>query len=196
MRNALLNLSVVLMLAACSTTSQLDHWQAEGFSRNDIDNVLIVGATNNRANRFIFESELERRMSKGGLTSVKSLDVLGDGMPHREAVEAYVAKNKIDYVVATRIDSVDVETTHVPPSAVTYYTGPYYPTYGDFYGSSVTLVREAYDETRSTVLLVTSIFDAKTGSPVWVGRSSTFEPGSIGVLAGEIARSTWVNIAR
>jgi hypothetical protein len=45
------------------------------------------------------------------------------------------------------------------------------------------------------LILVTTIFDAKSGDPVWVGRSATFEPGSIGVLAGEIARITWTNIA-
>jgi hypothetical protein len=195
LRNALFILSVVL-LSACSTTTQLDHWQDEAFSRNDIDNVLIIGATSNRGNRFIFESELEKRMNDGGLTSVKSIDVLGGSVPDREAVEAYIARNDIDYVIATRLENVDVETTHVPPSAVTYYTGPYYPSYGDFYGNSVTLVREAYSETRSTVILVTSIFDAESGNPVWVGRSSTFEPGSVGVLAGEIARSTWLSISR
>jgi len=196
MHNALLTLSFVL-LTACSTTKQMDHWQAENFGRSDFDNVLIICVTNNRGNRFIFESELERRMTEGGLTSFKSLDVLGEKVPDREDVEAYIAQNDIDYVIATRLEDVDTESTHVPPSAVTYYTGPYYPSYGAFYsGSSVTLVREGYTDTRSTLILLTTIFDAENSEPVWVGRSSTFEPGSIGVLAGEIARSTWVNIAR
>jgi hypothetical protein len=195
MRNILFSLTVVL-LSACSTTKQLDHWQSEAFSRNDFDNVLIIGAATNRGHRFIFESELERRMTDGGLTNVKALDVLGDKVPDRETVEAYVAKNDIDYIIATRLETVNTDTTYVPPSAVTYITGPYYPSYNDFYGSSITLVTEARQYDRSTMILLTMIYDAKTSEPVWVGRSSTFEPGSMGILAGEIARSTWLNISR
>ena len=190
-----LTLAVMFALAACSTTKAVDHWQAESFSRSSIDHVLIIGATTNRGYRLIFENEFEQRLTKGGLKSVKSVDVLGDQVPDREAVEAYVAKHNIDYVVATKLERADVETTYVPPSAVTYYTGPYYPSYGQLYGSTVTLVKEGYSDTRSTLILVTTIFDAKSGDPVWVGRSATFEPGSVGVLAGEIARITWTNIA-
>jgi hypothetical protein len=46
MRNALTILSFAL-LTACSTTKQMDHWQAENFSRSDFDNVLIICVTNN-----------------------------------------------------------------------------------------------------------------------------------------------------
>ena len=186
-----------LMTFACSTTKQLDHWQSDNFKRGDLNNVLIIGATNNQANRFIFESELERRLVRGGLRGVKSLDVMGTDIPNREAVEAYVAGNDIDYIVATRFEGADVETSHIPPSAVTYYTGPYYPSYGAFYdyGNSITLVREGYVDTRTSVILLTTIFDAKSGEAVWDGRSSSFEPGSIANLAGDIARSTWTSIA-
>ena len=53
---------LVLLLGGCSTTSLQDHWQADSFSRNDLDNVLIVAVTANNTNRFIFESEIERGM--------------------------------------------------------------------------------------------------------------------------------------
>lgn len=192
-------LTAALLIGACTTTKQMDHWQAEDFSRKDLNNILIVAITSNAGNRFLFESEIERRMLRSGMQGVTSQRALGNEFPKKEAVEAYVESNDIDYVVATRLANVEVEKEHVPERVRTYYTGPYYPSYGHYYGgygNTVTMVRDPYVDTRTTVVLVTTIFDAKTSEPVWVGRSSTFEPGSIVNLAGDIARSTWSHISR
>jgi len=48
-------LLAVLLSSACSTTKLVDHWQAENFSRNDLNNILIVAVTSNATNRFLFE---------------------------------------------------------------------------------------------------------------------------------------------
>ncbi|MCZ6642932.1 MAG: hypothetical protein O7F71_15250 [Gammaproteobacteria bacterium] len=201
MNKFLLTLLVVLLLSGCTTTKLVDHWQAENFGRSDLNNVLVVAVTTSMENRFLFEKVIEQRMLNGGLNSVTSIRALGDELPTKEQVEAYVAENEIDYIMATKLENVEVENDYVPPMVRTYYTGPYYPSYGHYYGgygyrNTITLTREAYVDTKSTVILVTTIFDAKSGEPVWVGRSETFEPGSVANLASEIARSTWNNIDR
>ena len=191
---------ILLALSACTTTRQLDHWQAEDFSRDDLDNVLVVAVTSNTTYRFLFEAELERRVQEHGRNATTSLKALGDEFPTKEAVEAYIKSNNIDYVIATRVADGQEEKDYVPESVRTYYTGPYYPTYGAYYGAypgnTITMVREAYVDTRTTVILVTTIFDARTEQPVFVGHSSTFEPGSVANLASDIARSTWSNLRR
>ncbi|MDH3640613.1 MAG: DUF4136 domain-containing protein [Gammaproteobacteria bacterium] len=198
MIKALQLLSIVSILGACSTTKLVDHWQAETFSRNDLNQVLIVGVTNNAANRFLFESEIERAMLNAGLSGTTSIRALGDEFPTKENVQGYINDHDIDYVLATRLADVKVDKTYVPESVRTYYTGPYYPSYGHYYhgyGSSITMVRDAYVDTRSTVVLVTTIFDTRTKQPVWVGRSESFEPGSVNYLAADIAKSAWRNIS-
>lgn len=193
----LLLATIGLALYGCTTTKLVDHWQAESFSRNDLNNVLIVAVTSNQTNRFIFESEIERGMRNIGLNGTTSLKALGDKFPEKEAVEAYIAEHNIDYVLATRLSNVEEEKDYVPERVRTYYTGPYYPTYGHYYDAhTITMVREAYVDTKSTFILVTTVFDAKTSEPVWVGRSTTFEPGSISYLASDIAKATWRNISR
>ena len=119
-------------------------------------------------------------------------------MPDKEDVEAYVKQHDIDYVVATKLANTVTDKDYVPERVRTYYIGPYYPSYGHYYDNhnTITTVRDPYVDTRTTYILVTTIFDAKTSEPVWVGRSSTFEPGSVQYLADEIARSTWNNISR
>jgi hypothetical protein len=85
----------------------------------------------------------------------------------------------------------------VPESVRTYYTGPYYPNYYGYWDShSVTLVRESYVEERKTVMLATSIFEAKTGDLVWVGRSKSFNVDSIADDANSLARQVISNIGR
>ena len=147
----------------------------------------------------MFETEIASAAKNGGLNIITSHSALGDTLPTKEQVESYVEKNNIDYIVATKLAAVNVEKEYVPPSVRTYYTGPYYPRYGHYYGGygqSVTLTRSAYTDTKTALMLVTTIYDAKTQEPVWVGRSSSFEPGSASYLAKEIARSTWKNIAK
>ena len=201
MNKILRTLPVVLLLSGCTTTKLVDHWQAENFGRSDLNNVLIVAVTISMENRFLFEKVIEQLMLDAGMNGITSIRALGDELPTKEQVEAFVAANKIDYVMATKLENVEVDNEYVPPMVRTYYTGPYYPSYGHYYGGygygdTVTLTREAYVDTKTTVLLVTTIFDVKSGEPVWVGRSETFEPGSVANLAVEIARSTWNNIDR
>ncbi len=201
MNKILRTLAVVLLLSGCTTTELVDHWQAENFDRGDFNNVLVVAVATSMESRFLFEKVIEQLMLNGGLNSVTSIRALGDELPTKEQVEAYVAKNEIDYIMATKLENVEVENDYVPPMVRTYYTGPYYPSYGHYYSgyghrNTITLTRDAYVDTKTTVLLVTTIFDVKSGEPVWVGRSETFEPGSIAKLASEIAKSTWNNIDR
>lgn len=191
-------LAATFLLGGCSTTKQLDHWQAESFSRDQLDNILIIAVISNNTQRFLFESELELRAKKSGLSSTTSLSALGDSLPKKEEVEAYIKDHNIDYVVATKISNTETEKDYVPERVRTYYIGPYYPSYGHYYDdhNTITTVRDPYVDIRTTYILVTTIFDAKTSEPVWVGRSSTFEPGSVQYLADDIARSTWKNISR
>ena len=191
-------LAALVLTSACTTTKQLDHWQSDSLSRNQLDNLLIIAVTNNRTYRFLFESEMDLLARQAGMTSTTSQKALGDSIPTAEDVKAYVAANDIDYVIATRLGNTQVDKDYVPERVRNYYMGPYYPSYGHYYDEHnvVTTVRDAYVDVKTTYILVTTIFDAKTGEPVWVGRSSTFEPGSVQYLADDITRSMWRNITR
>ena len=188
---------LVVFVSGCSTTKLVDHWQDKSFSRNDINNVLIVGVTSDSSNRFLFENTLETAMTRAGLKGITSIKAIGEEFPKKERVEQYVKDHNIDYIVAIKVGDVKIEKDYVPPTVRTYYTGPYYASYSHYYsghGTTVTLTTPAYVDTRTTIELVTTIFDAKTGSPVWIGRTETFEPHSINLLAEDIAKSVWKNI--
>lgn len=183
--------SLLLLITSCGTTSLTDAWQEPGFQRRDMDSVLVVGMTGNKTNRILFERGFVRALSAKGIKATASHDVIGTALPTKEAVVDFVRRSNITHVFVTHYGGKEVTTEHVPESVRTYYTGPYYPTYGgywDRYGSTQTLTREAYVDTRTKLLLTTSVFDANTEKLVWVGRSKSFEVDSVSHASKELAR--------
>jgi hypothetical protein len=180
-----------LWLAGCSTTSLTDSWQAPTFRQKDMDDVLVVAVTGNASLRIPFEEGFVKALRDRGIRTTASHSVIGDRMPNRESVTAYVEQNAITHVIVTDYGGTQVSKWVVPESVRTYYTGPYYPTYRgywDGYGNTVTMTRESYVDERKTVMLSTSIFDTATGELVWVGRSQSLDPASIAAEANALAR--------
>ena len=175
---------MLIVLGGCSSTSLTDSWQAPALHRDAINDVLVVGVLSNinMTNRILFERGFVDALKGKGINATASYDVLGQGALTREAVTAYVKKNNIKYVLASRFGGVEVVKELVPESVYTYYT---YASYWSGYG--ITMTRDSYVDTRTSVVLTTSIFDAKTEEVVWVGRSKTFEVGSISYEASELA---------
>ena len=175
--------SVLLLLGAlgaCTATSLTDTWQAPDFHRQELQNVLVVGVTPNVTNRVLFERGFVDALQRKGIQATASYDVLGDAAPTRDSVTAYVQKSGIGYVVASQFGGVQITKEVVPESVRTYVVGPAYPGYDGYWEqASYTMVRDAYVDQKSEVMLTTSIFDAKTKQPVWVGRSKTFELRSL-----------------
>jgi hypothetical protein len=183
---------ITVALSACvNNISLTDSWQSPSLERSDLDNVLVVAMTPNITNRLLFERGFMAALKDAGIRATPSYEVLGDTMPTRETVTAYVKANGISHVIITQYGGMTVTKEVVPESVRTYYTGPYYPSYGsywDYHGSSITLTRESYVEETKTVMLTTSIFDVQTEDLVWIGRSKSFEVDSIAYGANDLAR--------
>lgn len=178
-------------LSACSTTSILDSWQEPEFKRSDMHKVLIVAVASNTTNRVLFETGFMAALQKHGIEATPSYTAIGDAYPTREAVEKYLQDEPHDHIIVTSVGDVDVQTDRVPESVYTYYTGPYYPYWGSYWGAgnTVTMTRESYTDVQTNVVLTTSIFDYedKQKKLVWAGRSKTFEVTSISYTASELA---------
>lgn len=173
-------------LTSCSSTKITDSWQAATLHRSDMKNVLVVGVTGNPTNRVLFERGFVDALARRGIRAAASFEAVGDAFPTRDAVTAYVRKNAVDYVIVTRLGGTEVTKERVPEQVRTYYTGPWYPTYADYW-NTVTFTRDSYVDTKTTVVLTTSIYDTRTEQLAWVGRSKTFEVGTVVREAGQLA---------
>lgn len=184
------------LVAGCTTTTLTDSWQAPDFARAAMNDVLVVAVTNNSTNRILFEEGFIKELRGRGVRATASHSAIGNVMPDRDNVTAYVESNDIAYVVVSDYSGAEITKWVVPEQVRTYYTGPYYPHlygYWDSY-NTVTLTRESYVEERTTVMLSTSIFAADTGELVWVGRSKSFDVASIADDAGSLARQVVAKI--
>lgn len=185
----------LFVLPACSATKLTDTWQAPALHRNQLDSVLVVGLLTNGTNRILFERGFVKAMEENGIKATASYDAIGDALPTKDSVSAYAKKAEEHYVLVTRFGGADITKERVPESVVTYY----YPTYAGFwssYGNSVTMTRDSYVDTTTTVLLTTSIYDMRTGELVWAGRSKTFEVGSVVNEANALAHQIVGSIKR
>jgi len=176
----------LVALMSCSSTKITDSWQAASLHRSDMKNVLVVGVSGNPTNRVLFERGFVDALASRGIKAEASFQAVGDAFPTRDAVTGYVRRNAVDYVIVTRLGDTEVTKERVPEQVRTYYTGPWYPTYADYW-NTVTFTRDSYVDTKTTVVLTTSIYDVRTEELAWVGRSKTFEVGTVVREAGELA---------
>jgi hypothetical protein len=180
---------LAVLLTGCAATSLTDTWQAPDFQRRNFDNVLVVGVTPNITNRVLFETGFAEALQQKGIHAIASYNVIGDAAPTKESVTAYVLKGGIGYVVASQFGGVQITKEVVPESVRTYVVGPAYPSYDGYWEqASYTMVRDSYVDQKSEVMLTTTIFDASTKRPVWVGRSKTFELRSLADEANTLGR--------
>jgi len=195
----LIAVSLSLLLTSCATTKLNDSWQSDDFSRGQLDKVLVVAVTSNKSTRLLYETAFVDELKRHNIEATASINKIGAEFPKREAVEALLAKEEYKYVLVTKLGSIDVEKDYVPPKAITYYTGPYYRSYGDYWydnGNTVTLTQEGYTDTRRDINLVTSIYALPSEELVWVGRSNTFDATSATTVGEELAAKMTSNITR
>lgn len=212
-------LSIVLMIAltGCSTTQMTDTWQEPEFHGKDMQKVLVVAVASNTTNRFLFETGFIAALNQKGIDATASFTVLGDELPTKESVEAHLNDSDYDHIIVTALGRVDIETDYVPERVRTYYTGAYYPHWSGYWGgagvavgsggvglstgyygggSVTTMTREAYTDTQTNVILTTSIYEMQTEQLAWVGRSKTFEVGSVSDMADSLAKQMIRKIKR
>jgi len=180
--------ALLAALSSCSTTSLTDSWQSPALHRKSMDHVLVVADLASPTNRVLYERGFVEALTSKGIQAIASCDVIGNAPPTRESVVKYLATSDIQYVIASRFGGAEITKERIPESVRTYYTGPYYPTFGGYWDqNTVTMTRESYVDQRTSVVLTTSIFDAKTQDLVWAGRSKTFEVRSVVTEANDLA---------
>ena len=197
----------VMFLTGCSSTKMRDVWQDEKFARDDIKDMLVVGFTANITNRMVFEREFVYQLEKRGVQAIASYKELGKHMAKKDELVEYLKTHDVTYVMVTYAGAQEVDKTYIKPTVTNYVTGGYpyagygpygygYSTFGGYWGpADVTTVQTPgyFDETTKTIL-VTSIYDAKTGEIKWTGRSATFEAQSVSLVTDEVAKVVWDHI--
>jgi len=183
-RMAWLIAAVTLIVSACAATTFDMTWRDPAFRGRPFAKLLVVGGTEDAANRRIYEDALVGALTRRGVDAVASHTLIPrESDVRRDKIVEAVKASGADGMIATRLIGVETRTTQVPGQA----TGQEGTDVFRYYSllESQTIVRADYRVAR----LDSTVFDARTEKMVWWGRSSAFPTEDITTLSRELSES-------
>lgn len=175
----IVGLLLVLFLSGCSSTSLVSSQKTTGAVVKPYSTLLIVGLSETRATRQIFEEIFADELDKRGIKAISSYTIAHlQGKPTRAAFSEALKTTGADGLLTTRFVSVknrkESKAGFVMTSRGTDIVD-YYDYYGDYWEgieNYATFDSKPVDEVLSSITtLETSLFDAGTGGVIWSGRS-------------------------
>ena len=173
---------VVLMLAACQSTSIQSAWMDPNFTGGAMKKIDVIAVGTNLANRRVFEDIFAQKLRDAGVDGVAGWTVIPDEARAAEApfTEA-VTRTGAQGLLVVRLLGVDtrtqVTTTMVPTGAMWGGSrwGPGWG--GSAFGPSMVPVSEVsqYD----LAMVETTLYDVPTGRVVWAATTQTFNPSTV-----------------
>jgi len=172
-------LSMLVLMNSCTSTYEVRSWSSSEEFDQKFNRFLVLGLVNNTSRRFDVESEMVLAARKVNLDSRKGLRMfppeLGDPFGNMDRVQERLKENGFDAILTVAIINVTAER-YIPPER------RYVPTIGynrfrNYYYTTQTLVyRRGYFVPESRYFLETNLYEVGSGSLIWSGRSSAFNP--------------------
>lgn len=179
---------VTLIVSACAATTLDMTWRDPAYRGRPFAKLLVVGATDDAANRRIYEDALVGALKGRGVDAVASHTLIPrESDVRRDKIAEAVKASGADGMIATRLIGIETRTTQMPGQATGQAAGQEDTDLFHYYSllGSQTIVREDY----RVASLDTTVFDARTEKMVWWGRSSAFPTEDIATLSRELADS-------
>jgi hypothetical protein len=187
----------LLVMVGCGSTRIVDTWQAPGFKRDDLNQVLIVAVSADMTNRIQFERSFARELRQKGIDAIASYEVLGSQLPTRDDVVAYLAERDIPHLIIAEYGGASVTQVVAPDPGGDPTGQPLASTYGGFWDRQEYLHSVGQGGTvdyTQRLILTTSIYAVDSQNLLWRGQSNTFEVTSVSAVADAVARAIWGKI--
>ena len=172
---------VVLLVAACSSTTMSGSWSDPAF-KGQVKNVYIIGIAKNETTRRIFEDAFSGHLGTSGVRTVSSYkDLPNSEEATREDIIKGMTDEGCDSVLLTKLVGQRQETVTTPGRVSGYSSGPYYGNrggyynnWGSYYGRRHEVIYEPPTSTEFTILTVESVlYDLQTEKMIWSGQLET-----------------------
>lgn len=196
----LLGLMLMLVLvSACSGSTMRGSWSSPDHI-GKIENVYLVGITQNELVRRIFEDSFDSHLTNYGVAAVSSYkDLPANEELNREEIVKAMTDNGCDSVLFTNVVSQRSEIFTNPGYVVGYASGPYYGgrrgaydrrpsidrrpdgysrynNWSSYYNRRYDVVYQPPTSTEFTILTVESVlYDMQTGEMIWLAQLETID---------------------
>ena len=165
LRNTVLGL-IAIALGACAGTKVVGEWRSQYYERN-IENVLVIGATNGAERRRMLESGLVDALREDGVTATHSYKLIPTAVGlTRERIEEAIRDQGIDTVMIIRLAGIREEETFQQTvdraDELSYFT---------FSNNTLTQSETGYYDERTVLVLETRVFDTASQLMIFILRS-------------------------
>jgi len=189
------SLLILLALAGCASVSMLASRKDPAAASKNYRSFLVVGITENRQMRQIFEEVLAAELRKKGLSATPSYTKTGvEAKLSRDLVVKAVQATAVDAVITTRIaDTKRATTTDVGYAMTDRGVDGYAGWYGAGTVSYATFDMKPVEITTSTTFALESqLFDTESQKMVWAGITNAVDPKGI-ITASEKFAAVVIN---
>ena len=187
----ILTIVSVFCFSCASTSTKLTWvWEDEAYNGGFLDDVMVIGVSENEIRRQMFEDHFVKEFQKRGVKAVSSAKIFPpEKKLSREEVLAEVEEQGLDAILITRLIRVKREEKFVAPSTTSYPNARYarfdiysYTT-GDYakYGGSY--------EKRRDILLETNIYEAESQMIIWSGKSDSIKAKYVSDVIDSLCRT-------
>jgi len=154
----------LLALTACATSKPSVEWRNESFT-GKVDNILIIGVSENAERRYTFENTFVEVLAANKTRAIPSRNLLTSSINlRREIVEKAIEGQQVGAVLITRVAGArETETNSTPDSDRDYFYFNIIP------GNTN---REYSDEHR-LFTLESDLYDTASGELIWSMQSET-----------------------
>jgi hypothetical protein len=167
------------LLAACAI-KPLAEWRDSNFS-GTIDNVLIIGVSDQPVVRRMFEDTFVKELAALGVSAKSSYQILTDDqISSTDALDAAIREQSMDAVLVTRVVGVDEINTYTPPT-YTYTPSAFahhYRDYHSYYNHAARVSTPGYWDKYEVLKLEANLYDSASQQLIWSILSESFDPGS------------------
>ena len=184
---------IVLLVAACSSTTMSGSWSDPAFTKK-AKKVYIIGISKDETRRRIFEDSFGRQLTSQGIKTFSSYrDLPSNQDTDREAITQRMIEEGCDSVLITQLIDTRKETVTSPGRVSGYSSGPYYGgrrggyggrggyynNWGSYYGRRTDIVYEPPTSTEFVIATVESVmYDLETEEMIWSGQLETVIEGN------------------
>jgi hypothetical protein len=176
---------LLLLITACSTTQTTLYkvWASQDSSlkKVNINQVLIVGITERPENRQTLEKSYSAEMSRIGVKSAPSLEIMdADTVINKANVKSAIENTNFDAILLTQLVRYnETDYYHGPDPEKTWSEKEFVQRIG---GDPSTVYEATSDPnmitTNKVVVLKISLYDMKTEKLIWSAHSQSIEPES------------------
>ena len=184
---------VVLLVAACSSTTMSGSWSDPAFTKK-VKNVYIIGISKDETRRRIFEDTFGRQLASQGIKTFSSYkDLPNNQEADREAIIQRMTAEGCDSVILTKLIDTRKETVTSPGRVSGYSSGPYYGgrrgggyggggrynNWGSYYSRRTDIIYEPPSSTEFVIATIESVmYDLESEEMIWSGQLETVIEGS------------------